>query len=408
MRVPKKYQFIVEIGKALHIYGIPSYKIQSYLTQVAKTKGITGSFMDLPTWVNYVFYDEKNSYNYVECIPPGSLNLGAFSRIDELTNKVIDSGMEVDEIDKELKIIHAKTKEVNHFILTLAYAFAAGSFSLMIGTNWISFAFSILLGSLTYLFVYLANKSKYVESVLESLCALVVTIFACLLTFIFPDFNLGLTILASIIIFIPGLAITTALEEITSKSLVAGGAKLFDAMVVLFKQFFGVILGLGLMTSLLDIDLTHYESNMPQWTIFCAIPIFSICTLPIFQVRKKDMFFGILTGIFAFFITVFLSSGLGILVSTFIGTLTVVGISRIFGRISKTPKSVYLTQGIIMLVPGSKSFMGLSNSFFNPSITASANLFEEVTFILMAIIGGLLFAGTFRERKPKEHHFKSH
>ncbi|WP_373940974.1 threonine/serine exporter family protein [Polaribacter sejongensis] len=295
MRVPKKYQFIVEIGKALHIYGIPSYKIQSYLTQVAKTKGITGSFMDLPTWVNYVFYDEKNSYNYVECIPPGSLNLGAFSRIDELTNKVIDSGMEVDEIDKELKIIHAKTKEVNHFILTLAYAFAAGSFSLMIGTNWISFAFSILLGSLTYLFVYLANKSKYVESVLESLCALVVTIFACLLTFIFPDFNLGLTILASIIIFIPGLAITTALEEITSKSLVAGGAKLFDAMVVLFKQFFGVILGLGLMTSLLDIDLTHYESNMPQWTIFCAIPIFSICTLPIFQVRKKDMFFGILT-----------------------------------------------------------------------------------------------------------------
>ncbi|MDN3619639.1 threonine/serine exporter family protein [Polaribacter sp. R2A056_3_33] len=408
MRVPKKYQFIVEIGKALHIYGIPSYKIQSYLTQVAKTKGITGSFMDLPTWVNYVFYDEKNSYNYVECIPPGSLNLGAFSRIDELTNKVIDSGMEVDEIDKELKIIHAKTKEVNHFILTLAYAFAAGSFSLMIGTNWISFAFSILLGSLTYLFVYLANKSKYVESVLESLCALVVTIFACLLTFIFPDFNLGLTILASIIIFIPGLAITTALEEITSKSLVAGGAKLFDAMVVLFKQFFGVILGLGLMTSLLDIDLTHYESNMPQWTIFCAIPIFSICTLPIFQVRKKDMFFGILTGIFAFFITVFLSSGLGILVSTFIGTLTVVGISRIFGRISKTPKSVYLTQGIIMLVPGSKSFMGLSNSFFNPSITASANLFEEVTFILMAIIGGLLFAGTFRERKPKEHHYKSH
>jgi len=403
MRVPKKYQFIVEIGKALHIYGIPSYKIQSYLTQVAKTKNITGSFMDSPTWINYVFYEEENSYNYIECIPPGSLNLGAFSRIDELTNKVIDAKIDEDEIDEELKIIHAKTKEVNHFYLTLAHAFAAGSFSLMIGTNWISFIFSLLLGAFSYLLVYLATKSKYIESVFESLSALVVTIFSCILTFIFPDFNLGLTILASIIIFIPGLAITTALEEITSKSLVAGGAKLFDAMIVLFKQFFGVILGLGLMTSLIDIDLTNYISNMPKWTLFCAIPIFSITVLPIFQVRKKDMFFGVLTGIFAFFITVFLSSGLGILVSTFIGTLAVVGISRLFGRISKTPKSVYLTQGIIMLVPGSKSFMGLSNSFFNPSITASANLFEEVAFILMAIIGGLLFAGTFRERKPKKN-----
>ena len=48
----KKYQFIVELGKALHIYGIPSYKIQSYLTEVAKTKGIVGSFMDFPTWIH--------------------------------------------------------------------------------------------------------------------------------------------------------------------------------------------------------------------------------------------------------------------------------------------------------------------------------------------------------------------
>ncbi|WP_341222095.1 threonine/serine exporter family protein [Polaribacter atrinae] len=402
MRVPKKYQFIVELGKALHTYGIPSYKIQSYLTEVAQNKGITGSFMDLPTWINYVFYDEKNSYNYVECIPPGSLNLGAFSRIDELTNKVIDSKIDESAINEELNIIHAKTKEINHFYLFLAYTFAAGSFSLMIGTNWVSFIFSLLLGSITYLLVYLATKSKYVENVFESLSALVITVICCLLSLVFPDFNLGLTILASIIIFIPGLAITTALEEITSKSLVSGSAKLFDAMIVLFKQFFGVILGLGLMTSLIDIDLTHYVSDMPKWTLFCAIPIFSITVLPIFQVRKKDVFFGVLTGVLAFFITVFLSSVLGILVSTFVGTLAVVGISRLFGRISKTPKSVYLTQGIIMLVPGSKSFMGLSNSFFNPSITASANIFEEVAFILMAIIGGLLFAGTFRERKPRK------
>lgn len=402
MRVPKKYQFIVELGKALHTYGIPSYKIQSYLTEVAQNKGITGSFMDLPTWINYVFYDDKNSYNYIECIPPGSLNLGAFSRIDELTNKVIDSKIEESDINEALNIIHAKTKVINHYYLALAYTFAAGSFSLMIGTNWVSFIFSLLLGSITYLLVYLATRSKYIENVFESLSALVVTIICCLLTLVFPDFNLGLTILASIIIFIPGLAITTALEEITSKSLVSGSAKLFDAMIVLFKQFFGVILGLGLMTSLIDIDVTHYVSNMPRWTLFCAIPIFSITVLPIFQVRKKDVFFGVLTGVLAFFITVFLSSVLGILVSTFIGTLAVVGISRLFGRISKTPKSVYLTQGIILLVPGSKSFMGLSNSFFNPSITASANLFEEVAFILMAIIGGLLFAGTFRERKPRK------
>ena len=407
MKVPEKYHFIVALGKALHVYGIPSYKIQSYLTEVAKTQGITGSFMDSPTWINYVFYEDESSYNYVECVPPGSLNLGAFSRIAELTNKVIDSKIDNDAINKELDIIHAKTKKINHIHLTLAYAASAGCFSILIGTNLISFAFSLLLGAFIYLLVYLTNKSTYLENVFESLSALVVTVICCMLTLVIPNLNLGLTILASIIIFIPGLAITTALEEITSKSLVSGGAKLFDSVILLFKQFFGVLLGLALMTSLVDIDLTYHVSEMPKWTTFFAIPIFSIALLPIFQVRKKDMLFGALTGITAFIMTVLLS-GYGVLVSTFIGTLVVVGVSRLFGLISKTPKTVFLIQGIVMLVPGSKSFMGLSNSFFHPATTTgSDNLFEQVAFILMGIIGGLLFAGTFRERKPRKKAFET-
>ncbi|WP_405567806.1 threonine/serine exporter ThrE family protein [Polaribacter sp. Asnod6-C07] len=396
MIIPKKYRFIVELGRALHIYGIPSYKIQSYLTEVANNKGIKGSFMDFPTWINYAFYDDEESFNYIECIPPGILNLGAFSRVAELTKKVINSEVDSDEISEELSIIHQKTKKVNHLYLTLAYAFAAGAFSLIIGTNWISFWLSLLTGSLVYLMVYLTSKSKYIENVFESLSALLITIISCLIKQVVPEFNVGLTILASIIIFVPGLGITTALEEITSKNLVSGSAKLFDAIILLFKQFFGVLLGFGLMTTLMEVDIVDTTSEMPKWINFFAIPVLSISLFPVLQVRKKDMFFGVLTGAISFSIIILLS-GLGILISTFIGTLTVVGISSLFGRISKTPKTVYLIQGIIILVPGSKSFIGLSNSFLNKSAVSSGNVFEEIAFILMGIIGGLLFAGTFRD-----------
>jgi uncharacterized membrane protein YjjP (DUF1212 family) len=323
MKIPEKYQFIVELGKALHTYGIPSYKIQSHLTEIAKKKGITGSFMDLPTWINYAFYEDEKSYNYIECIPPGALNLGALSRISELSNKVIDSKIDNETLTHELNAIHAKTKIINHYYLTLAYSFSAASFSLLIGTNWISFGVSLWLGAFIYLLVFLATKSKYLENIFESFSALIATVISCLLTLVIPDLNLGLTILASIIVFIPGLAITTALEEITSKSLVSGAAKLFDAIIVLFKQFFGVLLGLGLMKSFIDVDLAQHASDLPKWTLFFAIPVLSISLFPIFQVRKKDMIFGLLTGILAFFITVLLS-GYGVLVSTFIGTLSIV------------------------------------------------------------------------------------
>ena len=398
MKPPKKYQFIIELGKALHIYGVPSYKIQTYLSEVAEKKGIKGVFMDLPTWINYTFYEDENSYNYVECIPPGSYNLGALSRISEVTDKVINNEIDSSSIQSELKVIQDETKKVNHFLSTLAYAFASGAFSLMIGTNWISFGFSLLFGALVYLIVYLSSKSRYLETVLESLSSFIVTILSCLLFLVFPEFNIAITTLSAIIIFIPGLAITTALEEITSKSLVSGGAKLFDAIISLWKQFFGVLLGLALMSPIIDFQLLNHVSEMPRWIMFCSIPILAITLLPIFQVRKKDMLLGVLTGVSGFFLTV-LFSGYGILLSTFIGTIAVVAISVLFNKITKSPKTVYLTQGIIMLVPGSKSFIGLSSSFLNPAITNSNNLFEQVAFILMGIIGGLLFAGVFRDTK---------
>lgn len=397
MKIPKKYNHIIELGKALHIYGVPTYKVQSYLTKVSKTQGIKGVFMDLPTWINYVFYEDEQTYNYVECIPPGNLNLGALSRVDEVTNKIISKEIDSTDVIDELKLIHEETKKANHIILTISYAIGSGAFSLMIGTNLVSFIFALLLGALVYPIVYLSNKSNYVETILESLISFVITILTCLLHLVFPELNVGITILSAIIIFIPGMAITTSLEEITSKNLVSGVAKLFDSIISLFKQFFGVLLGLALMSSLIDFKELVHVSDLPSWLMFCSIPMFSISLLAIWQVRKKDMILGVITGVSVFFTTV-LFSGYGVLFSTFIGTIAAVGISHIFNRITKTPKTVFLTQGIVMLVPGSKSFMGLSNSFLNSSIIIADNIYEQVAFTLMGIIGGLLFSGVFRKR----------
>ena len=398
MEIPKRYQNIIELGKALHVYGIPSYKIQSYLTDIAKKKSIEGSFMDLPTWVNYVFYQGKETYSYIECIPPGNLNLGALSRISELTNDIIDDKTDTFDVKSKLAEIHKKTKRVNHFVLALSYALSSGAFSLMIGTNWISLLFAFLLGAFVYGLVYLSTKSGYIETTLEALLSFLVTLFSCLLYLIFPEFNVGLTVISSIIVFIPGLGITTALEEITSKSLVSGGAKLFDAIISLFKQFFGAVLGFTIMAPFVNFQELSHDSNLPYWLMYLAIPLFALSLLPIFQVRKKDMFLGAVTGVLVFFLTLAFAK-FGLLLSTFIGAVAAVAISNMFSKLKKSPQLVFLTQGIIMLVPGSKSFMGLSNSFLHTSILNTSNVFEQVALILMGIIGGLLFAGTFKNPK---------
>lgn len=401
MDIPDQYRFIVQLGKALHTYGVPSYKSQIYLTEISAKKGIKGSFMDTPTWINYVFYEEdEHTYNYVECVPPGELNLGALSRVVEITNNVLDN--KIDFAKAKIEIEKIKTERLGYgwLVELLAFVTAGSAFSVVLDTNWMSVLTAGISGAAVYGLTRLAGKFSYIRSVLEALVALVATLITGFMSLAFPEINISMTILASIIVFIPGLSITTALEEITSRSLVSGTAKLFDALVSLFKQFFGVVLGLHLLGLFVDLQQNHVESFFPFWIDFLAITILASGLLFVFKVRPKDLIFGATAGIASYFTTLLLGD-FGLMMSIFMGTIVAVIVSNLFSRITKSPKLVFLVPGIVMLVPGSKAFIGLSSVIMDAGSNYN-NMGEQILFIFMGIIGGLLFSGALMgPRLPK-------
>ncbi len=401
MQVPHKYKFIVQLGKALHTYGVPSYKSQKYLTEVAALKGIKASFMDTPTWINYVFYEEdEHTYNYVECIPPGELNLGALSKVVEITKQVLANKLNFSEAKTQIEKLESTPTGYSKPIELLSYMVSAGAFSVILDTNWASVLTASGIGALVYGITLLSKKSSYVKSTLESLVAFLATIITGILSLYVDQISISMTILASIIVFIPGLSITTALEEITSKSLVSGTAKLFDALVSLFKQFLGVVLGLAILSQFMELKQAEIIQDIPNWVDYPAIILLASSLLPVFKVRPKDVPLSIVTGFICYSITVIFDFT-GILTSIFLGTIAATAISKFFSRLTKTPRLVYLTPGIIMLVPGSKAFITLSTVFL--ATPGSTNMGEQVLYIFMGIIGGLIFSGSFMDRSIVNH-----
>jgi uncharacterized membrane protein YjjP (DUF1212 family) len=397
--IPQRYKFIIKLGKALHTYGVQSYKIQSYLKQVAERKDVKGAFMDNPTWINYVFYEEDDqTYNYIETVPPGSINLGSLSRIVEITNQVLDKTVSFKEASQLIDEIDKPQKKKDTFIEFIAFLISGPAFCVILNTNWISALASAIACIFIYFIYRYAYTSDYISSTLESLVAFTSTIIIGSLAIIHPEINISLSILASIIIFIPGLSITTALEEITSYNLISGTAKLAGALVSLFKQFFGVMLGLATLALFTDLNQIQTVDNIPEWVNPIAILALVMSLLPIFGVRLRDMIWGVAIGFISFY-TTYLLEFTGILVSIFIGTLTVVFVSKFFSRITKSPKMVFLIPGIVMLVPGSKAFIGLSSVFGTAAVDTPSNMWMQVAFILMGIIGGLLFSGSFMNKK---------
>ena len=186
MKPPKEFQFIIELGKTLHISGVPSYKIQDYLKEIAHKKNIEGTFMDLPTWINYAFY--KNGleiYHYIEGIPPGELNLGSLSKSVEITNQVVDNKIEIKKAEQALKDLQKNPPSVPLWLEIFAYGLSAFSFSVIVGSNWISSIVSFLMGAIVGILTILARKSKYLTSTLESFSAFVATVLVGLILHFF-------------------------------------------------------------------------------------------------------------------------------------------------------------------------------------------------------------------------------
>ncbi len=60
---------------------------------------------------------QAQSYNFIDRIPPGNLNLGAYSRIVETTNQLIANKIDISEWEGRLLNIDRKAQKVNHLFL---------------------------------------------------------------------------------------------------------------------------------------------------------------------------------------------------------------------------------------------------------------------------------------------------
>ncbi|MCL1143563.1 threonine/serine exporter family protein [Shewanella gaetbuli] len=389
----EKRKFIIKLGKALHKFGTPAYRLESHLQTVSHTLGIEGYFLVSPTSMTFVLqHDTEQEYNHVARVKPGDLDLGSLARTFDLVEELSSGQRTLQEALERLEEIANKPNPYGHKLTLLAFGSSAGAFAMLMGTGWHDVFWSAMLGFIVYGLVFWAERSKRVAEMLEPLAAVVCAIIVCGIAQFDPSINLPVTILSGIIIFIPGLALTLGLAELAARDLISGTARIMDAVMQLFKLYFGAVLGMTIGKAIFGEAVYIEPQPLPKWAIWSAVPILSTCLVIIFKARLKDSPWGIFAGIVAFFSAMLGGIYLGESIGIFVGALAVGIYSNLYARWMKAPVSIALLQGIVILVPGSKTYIGLNALISGETMLNQSHIGTQIFLIFMSLIAGLIFA----------------
>jgi len=177
--------------------------------------------------------------------------------------------------------------------------------------------------------------------------------------------------------------------------LVSGTTRLMGAIMTMLKLYFGAVLGIAVGGLLLgSVPESSADGMAPYWQ-WLALPILSLSLTVIFQVRYRDILWGILAGLIAFGATVFGGEMLGPSLGSFFGAFALGLYSNAYARFFNSPATVVLLQGIVLLVPGSRAYIGLNTLVAHEDMLANAMDMGQILLIFTSLVAGLLFANLF-------------
>ena len=392
--IARTRRFIIRLGKTMHEYGTPSYRLETLLEETTHLLGLNGTFLISPTTMNFVFWEDgsEEEINHIARVRPGGIDLNRLALSHALAEQVIARSISLDEGIDQLQQIRNASDVYNKTTELLAWGVTSAAFAALCGTGILDVAASLLAGFLVYLLSYIASRSPRIEEMLEPVAALLIAFIASGAAASGLQINVAIVILSGVIAFIPGLSLTLGLRELAARDLVSGTARIMDAIMMLFKLYFGAAFGLALGTLLWDITPHVAVPSMPNWVHYLAVFCLSSSLLVIFKVRHSDAFWGVLAGIIAYLGAELGNHYFGAELGALVGAMVVGLYANTYARLKNTPSHIVLLQGIVLLVPGSKAYMGLNSLVSGQEILSNAANGGQIFLTFMALIAGLMFA----------------
>ncbi len=397
----QRTRFIVKLGRALHDCGSTSERIERHLTSVTTMLGLNGSFLISPTTFTCAFWeeDELDQFVHIERVEPADYNLGRLWEIDHLVeNMELGKTNFADGLDA-LQGLNEAPPNYSLPVDTASWFLTGGCFAMLLSGNPWNAVAAPFISVLIFLIVRQTSRHPSWKQVATIIGAMAAGLLASGVAAAGLPINPALVVLSSIIIFIPGLALTVSLTEISAGHLISGCSRLVDAVMTLLKLFFGAVSGIALTRFFFDAVPQIFAnvanlSEMPSWRVWPALLGLALSLGVGLNIPRRRVGWGVLAVLIAFTSATLGEKHFGMFAGVFLGALAVGLYANLFARLTRGPGSVLMTYGVIVLVPGSKVYSILNQWVSGETILPSQSG-STALMAFVALTAGLLFSNAF-------------
>ena len=388
--------FIVDLSRRLHEYGTTAPRLEDVINLVSARLGLACNVLSTPTSIVMSFSDPARGDDLAEItqvvrVPPRDVNLKRLCQVDEIADSVIDGRLDLAAGRRLLREVGQRRRSGTYIAgLIASYGVSAGSIAAILHAAWSGVAAATLIGIEIGLVYVMSLGRPNIAAAAEALAALLATLIATGLAVYVAPLAVRSVVIASLIVLMPGMSLTTAVRELSSQHLISGTARMMGALATLLKLAFGTVAAAQLCVLLGWVPAGMPEAGVPAWTEWVAV-------------FAGGLAFAVLFGSPLRYVPVVVASvALGYVCAqlggayvtpafgVFIGGLVIGAASNVFARVMQRPGALVREPGIILLVPGSVGFRTLSFVFQRDVLLGLDTAVTLVT-LLVAIVAGLLF-----------------
>lgn len=382
-------RLVLELGQALHRYGTPAHRIELILERLSSKLGLQGQFFAVPTAIIASFGQLGEQRGGMVRLDPGGVDLGKLARLDEEIKGLVSAEQTPHQGLEEIHRIAAEQSLYPGWLSLCCFGIASAAAARFFGGGWIEIAVSLVIGLVLGLLAQLAERGTR-RYVLVPVAAAIGAALAYSGQWLVGPYRVDVVTIAGLLYLLPGLTLTIAITELSTRHLVAGTARLTMAILVLLEMAFGVAIGSRI--SLLGPSVAApVVAELPMVTDVVALVAAALSYLVLFRARFKDALWIVAACGIAYYGARFGSQWLGPQLGGWIGALVVGLACNAYARLLDRPPTVPLVPAILLLVPGSIGLRSVTWLLQDETVKAVDAAFE-MALVGMALAVGMLVA----------------